>query len=72
VRVYVPPGNIHRSKFSLDVAGNGEGETSLIGTFNDEISVKVLDYYEDYFSIEYPLPKLDLILVPDFAYTAME
>jgi aminopeptidase N len=54
VRVYVPPGNIDRSKFSLDVA------------------VKVLDYYEEYFAINYPLPKLDLILVPDFAYTAME
>lgn len=31
-----------------------------------------LTYCENYFGIEYPLPKLDLIAVPDFAFGAME
>ena len=33
---------------------------------------KLLDSYEKYFGIKYPLPKLDLIAVPDFAAGAME
>ncbi|MBS3810194.1 MAG: M1 family metallopeptidase, partial [Desulfobacterales bacterium] len=33
---------------------------------------KALHYCEQYFRIPYPLPKLDLIAVPDFAFGAME
>ncbi len=33
---------------------------------------KALAYGETYFDIPYPLPKLDLIAVPDFAFGAME
>jgi aminopeptidase N len=33
---------------------------------------KVLPYYNEYFGINYPLPKLDLLAVPDFAASAME
>jgi aminopeptidase N len=32
----------------------------------------VLHYYDDYFGIHYPLPKLDLIALPDFEAGAME
>jgi tricorn protease interacting factor F2/3 len=31
-----------------------------------------LKFYQDYFQIQYPLPKLDLIAIPDFAAGAME
>ena len=31
-----------------------------------------LDYFADYFGIDYPAPKLDLIAIPDFASGAME
>uniref|UniRef100_A0AC11ETG8 Endoplasmic reticulum aminopeptidase 2 n=1 Tax=Ovis aries TaxID=9940 RepID=A0AC11ETG8_SHEEP len=37
-----------------------------------EASLKLLDYYENYFDIHYPLPKLDLVAIPDFASGAME
>ncbi len=33
---------------------------------------KLLELYESYFEIPYPLPKLDLIAIPDFAAGAME
>lgn len=37
-----------------------------------EASLKLLDFYESYFDINYPLPKLDLIAIPDFGAGAME
>ena len=37
-----------------------------------EFAKKFLKYYEDYFEIKYPLPKLDLIALPDFPEGAME
>ncbi|HSX47957.1 MAG TPA: M1 family metallopeptidase [Candidatus Nanoarchaeia archaeon] len=37
-----------------------------------ETAVRTLDYYTDYFGLPYPLPKLDMIAVPDFAFGAME
>ena len=37
-----------------------------------ETAVKVLEFYEDYFGIPYPLKKCDMIALPDFASGAME
>ncbi len=37
-----------------------------------QTAVRCIDYYEDYFGIDYPLPKSDLIALPDFASGAME
>ncbi len=37
-----------------------------------ELSKKFLEYFEGYSGIKYPLPKLDLIALPDFASGAME
>ncbi|KAF7660154.1 hypothetical protein LDENG_00286810 [Lucifuga dentata] len=37
-----------------------------------EVAVKMLDFYEKYFNIHYPLPKQDLIAIPDFQSGAME
>merc|ERR1712063_157625 len=42
------------------------------GTFALEMAVKTLPFYEEWFGIEYPLPKADLIAIPDFAAGAME
>ncbi len=37
-----------------------------------EAGKAILHYYNDYYGIKYPLPKLDLIAVPDFQAGAME
>ncbi len=37
-----------------------------------EYAKKFIGYFEDYFGIKYPLPKLDLLAIPDFANGAME
>jgi tricorn protease interacting factor F2/3 len=37
-----------------------------------DLTKKFLDFYEKYFQIKYPLPKLDMIALPDFASGAME
>ena len=43
-----------------------------LGRFALETSVRLLDYYNDYFGVNYPLEKLDHIALPDFAAGAME
>lgn len=37
-----------------------------------DIGVKCLDFYDNFFQIRYPLPKLDMISIPEFAAGAME
>ena len=40
--------------------------------FGLEFGRKSLEFCEEYYGIKYPLPKLDLISIPDFAFGAME
>lgn len=42
------------------------------GQFALEVAVKTLPFYNKYFQIAYPLPKIDLIAIADFAAGAME
>ncbi|KAL5489625.1 hypothetical protein EMCRGX_G018741 [Ephydatia muelleri] len=42
------------------------------GRFALEVAVKTMPFYKDYFNVSYPLPKLDLIAIADFAAGAME
>ncbi|KAJ4782232.1 Aminopeptidase M1 [Rhynchospora pubera] len=42
------------------------------GKFALDVAVKTLDLYKDYFAVPYPLPKLDMVAIPDFAAGAME
>ncbi|XP_007529971.1 leucyl-cystinyl aminopeptidase [Erinaceus europaeus] len=37
-----------------------------------DTAVKLLEFFENYFEIEYPLKKLDLVAIPDFEAGAME
>ncbi|VDM52114.1 unnamed protein product [Angiostrongylus costaricensis] len=42
------------------------------GTFSLDLAAKAIDWYSDWFGIEYPLPKCDLVAIPDFSMGAME
>lgn len=42
------------------------------GKFALDLTKKFLKYFEDYSEVPYPLPKLDLLAIPDFAAGAME
>lgn len=37
-----------------------------------DIGPRVLKHYEEYFDVEFPLPKMDMIAIPDFSAGAME
>lgn len=37
-----------------------------------DVAVKTLEFYNDYFGIDYPLEKCDMVALPDFASGAME
>ena len=51
------------------IATKGKGET---GRYALESSAQILDYFNDYFEVPYPLPKLDMIAVPGGFSGAME
>jgi len=40
--------------------------------FGLDVAVRCLEFYNDYFGTPYPLPKLDMVALPDFASGAME
>ncbi|RSM01766.1 hypothetical protein CEP52_008344 [Fusarium oligoseptatum] len=40
--------------------------------FSAELAARTLEFYEKQFGSEYPLPKMDMVAVPDFAAGAME
>ncbi len=44
----------------------------MLGKASLEFTKQFLAFYQDYFQIKYPLPKLDMIAIPDFASGAME
>jgi len=42
------------------------------GKFALSVAVKTLELYDEFFGVPYPLPKLDMIAIPEFACGAME
>ncbi|KAL3600265.1 Aminopeptidase 2 mitochondrial [Fusarium poae] len=40
--------------------------------FSAELAARTLEFYEEQFGSKYPLPKMDMVAVPDFAAGAME
>jgi len=42
------------------------------GAFALDCAIKCLDLYDDFFHVHYPLPKLDMVAIPEFAAGAME
>ena len=40
--------------------------------YANEIGPKMLEFFENYYNVKFPLPKQDMIAVPDFSAGAME
>ncbi|KAJ3268582.1 hypothetical protein HDV01_002561 [Terramyces sp. JEL0728] len=47
------------------------GKTKL-GEYALKVGVPILEYYQKVYGIDFPLPKLDMVAVPDFSAGAME
>jgi len=45
---------------------------ALAGQFALDCAVQSLDHYDEFFQVPYPLPKLDMVAIPEFAAGAME
>ncbi|CAG8485846.1 13015_t:CDS:10 [Cetraspora pellucida] len=43
-----------------------------LGQFSLDVAAKVLEYFAEVFGIPYPLPKCDMVAIPDFEAGAME
>ena len=48
-----------------------KGQTDM-GKFGLEMCTRTLEYFSEYFDMAYPLPKMDMIAIPDFGAGAME
>ncbi|GAB0092441.1 Aminopeptidase [Sergentomyia squamirostris] len=47
-------------------------EMSDMTGYAHKLTTEILPFYENYFSTRFQLPKLDLVAVPDFGFSAME
>nr|XP_012217531.1 PREDICTED: glutamyl aminopeptidase-like [Linepithema humile]XP_012217532.1 PREDICTED: glutamyl aminopeptidase-like [Linepithema humile] len=54
------------SIYSSKVHSKGKGYLAV------ETAVKAIEYYINLFDVDYPLPKLDMVAIPDFVSGAME
>ena len=56
----------------IEIKGVAVEGKSKYTQFAIDCTIKFLSYFEEYFGYKFPLPKLDLISIPDFAAGAME
>eukprot|EP01064_Diplonema_japonicum_P032816 TRINITY_DN6285_c0_g1_i1.p1 TRINITY_DN6285_c0_g1~~TRINITY_DN6285_c0_g1_i1.p1 ORF type:complete len:968 (+),score=274.45 TRINITY_DN6285_c0_g1_i1:33-2906(+) len=64
---------VHHSKNNrIRVYATKGTDVSVKGKLAMEVAEKCLPMYEKFFGVDYPLPKCDLIAIPDFASGAME
>jgi puromycin-sensitive aminopeptidase len=66
VRVYTPQGRHVKDVLSADLIQSDAGKSEL-GTHALTVALKALPFYESYFNMPYPLTKLDMVSIPDFA-----
>ncbi|XP_052106945.1 endoplasmic reticulum aminopeptidase 1-like [Mytilus californianus] len=61
-----------KTKSGVDVAVYAAEDQIDQVDFALKVAITVLEYYDELYKIRYPLPKLDLIAIPDFSAGAME
>jgi aminopeptidase N len=60
------------TKDGVTVRAYATPDNVAITDFALDTAVKCLEFYNDYFATKYPLPKCDMVALPDFASGAME
>ena len=63
-------GTIDSGKIPLRVYGTQKNVPHL--EYATHIASKITEFYQDYFRIKYPLPKLDMAAIPDYSSGATE
>lgn len=61
-----------KTKSGVTVRTYATPDNVALTEFALDVAVKCIEFYNEYFGIEYPLAKCDLIALPDFASGAME
>ena len=56
-----------KTKRGVDVAIWTQPGKTQLGKYALNATASIIEYYESLFQIEYPLPKADLMAIPDFA-----
>ena len=65
---YVEETRENNVRFRIWSEPNSLDQTS----YAKSIGPKILEYFEKYFNVKFPLPKQDMIAIPDFGAGAME
>ncbi|KAF3934015.1 Laeverin [Dactylella cylindrospora] len=63
---------IETNEFRIPVRVYATPGTEHLGKFSLDLAAKTLKFYEDTFESPYPLPKMDMVAIPDFSAGAME
>lgn len=61
-----------KTKRNIPVRAYGTPANAAHTQYSADVAAKILDFFEDYFGVPYPLPKLDMVALPDFTVGAME
>ncbi|CAB1417946.1 unnamed protein product, partial [Pleuronectes platessa] len=67
-----PTGRVHSRRLEIRLYARPDAIASGAGDYALHITKRLLGFYQDYFKVQYSLPKLDLLAVPKHPYAAME
>ena len=60
-----------KGNIEVNIWANKNHELSKLD-FALDVAKRSIEFFEDYFDVKYPLPKMDLVAIPDFSSGAME
>lgn len=61
-----------KTKHGTIVRSYATPNNAKLTAYSVDVAVRTLEFFEDYFGVAYPLPKLDMVALPDFSSGAME